>query len=180
MNEPARNSGPLEPERVTPEGDLTSPPQTRDGPGRSVERYFAYGSNLTLSRLQQRVPGARPLGAARLPGHRFGFDKAGRDGSGKANVRTAGADDEVWGVVYALEADDWEVLDGFEPGYERVRVRVETAGAEWLLASTYRAERRTQDLVPLEEYKRFVVDGAREHGLPDEWIAFLEIIPSRS
>lgn len=153
-----------------------------------MEQYFAYGSNLGTARMRERVPAARLLGAARLTGYRLAFDKPGGDGSGKANVHPAafdrngdghGDDPAVWGVVYALDAADWALLDRFEPGYERVRVCVESATGEWLRASTYIADRLTHDPVPLEWYKKLVVDGAREHALPAAWVAFLESTPSR-
>ena len=86
-------------------------------------RCFSYGSNLTISRMQGRVPSARPEGAARLSGYRLVCDKAGADGSGKANLR-ADPKSEVWGAIYALDPADWADLDAHEPGYKRIEVEV--------------------------------------------------------
>jgi gamma-glutamylcyclotransferase (GGCT)/AIG2-like uncharacterized protein YtfP len=141
-------------------------------------RYFAYGSNLKLSRMRERVPAAEVVAPALLRGRRLTLDKRGADGSGKANL----APDRgalVWGVVYAFRAETWTALDAFEPDYERVEVAVELSGVA-LRAVTYASERITRDPVPHDWYKRLIVEGAREHGLPAEWIARLEALPARS
>jgi hypothetical protein len=139
--------------------------------------YFAYGSNLCSARLRSRVASARALGPARLPDRRLSMDKRGRDGSGKANlVPELGC--EVWGVVYALGAEGWPTLDACEAGYTRVAVEVLTA-LESLRVQTYLAERLTLDPVPFNWYKRLIVEGAREHGLPAEWVRLLESLPER-
>jgi hypothetical protein len=140
--------------------------------------YFAYGSNLCSARLRARVAPQAVLGAARLPGHRLALDKRGRDGSGKANLHAdpAGC---VWGALYALRDADWPALDACEPGYARVEVEVERAGGERLRAFTYVSQELCADPVPTATYKRLLVRGAREHGLPAEWIARLESLPAR-
>jgi hypothetical protein len=141
-------------------------------------RYFAYGSNMALSRMIARAPSARSEGAARLPGFRLACDKLGTDGSGKANLRPDAAS-EVWGVLYTVLPDDLAGLDRHEAGYERVRVEVCWRGAR-VAADTYRSTRTTRDPVPFAWYKRLVVEGAREHRLPADWIRALEAWPERA
>jgi hypothetical protein len=140
-------------------------------------RYFAYGSNMALSRMLARAPSARPEGAARLPGFRLCCDKLGADGSGKANLREDAAA-FVWGALYAVDPGDLERLDRHETGYERVTVEVGWRDAR-VAAHTYRSARTTPDPVPFAWYKRLVIDGAREHGLPADWILALEAWPER-
>jgi hypothetical protein len=140
--------------------------------------YFAYGSNLLLARMRERIPGAEPLGAARLAGYRLCLDKRGRDGSGKANLRED-ANGCVWGVVYRFDACEWPRLDACEPGYERFALSVELAGALHA-AHAYRSHRLIRDPVPFAWYKRLIVAGAREHGLPQEWLRLLEALPERA
>ena len=139
--------------------------------------YFAYGSNLSASRLRGRAASAEAVGPARLPGRRLTTDKRGRDGSGKANL-APDANGEVWGVVYSIRDEHWPDLDTFEPGYERIRVVVVTA-TEPLEAWTYVSERVTDDPVPFRWYKQLIVAGAREHGLPEAWVATLEALPEK-
>lgn len=140
--------------------------------------YFAYGSNLALARMRERVAGAEAVGAARLDGFRLCLDKCGRDGSGKANLREDAAE-VVWGVLYRFDLREWPRLDAFEPGYERIAVSVAVGGTS-VDAFTYRSLDLTQDPVPFAWYKRLLVEGARAHALPDDWIRHLEALPSRS
>jgi hypothetical protein len=84
----------------------------------------------------------------------------------------------VWGALYLVHADDLERLDRYEAGYERVAVEVCWRDAR-VGAHTYRSARTTSDPVPFAWYKRLVVEGAREHGLPADWIRALEAWPER-
>lgn len=140
--------------------------------------YFAYGSNLSLARMRERIAGAEPLGAARLVGFCLRLDKRGADGSGKANLGDD-ASQSVWGALYRIDANEWPRLDAFEPDYERFEVEVEWRGGA-RRAQTYRSHRLTPDAVPFAWYKRLLVEGARAHALPEAWIRRLERLPERS
>ncbi len=138
--------------------------------------YFAYGSNLASRRLLRRVPGARARGRARLAGFRVVADKPGRDGSAKLNIVPDPAA-SVWGALWELSVADLARLDRHEGGYERALVRVD-ADAGALDATSYASPLRGAS--GLERgYKALVLEGAREHGLPPEWVAFLESLPER-
>jgi len=139
--------------------------------------YFAYGSNLSSARLLARVASARPLAPAQLLGWSLRTNKRGRDGSGKANLRSE-ARECVWGALYSMDPDAWPALDACEEGYARVSVEVLTH-QDSLQASTYVSERLTADPVPFSWYKQLIVDGAREHGLPEDWVRLLEALPAR-
>ena len=139
--------------------------------------YVAYGSNLSLERMRARVPSARVVGPGLLRGARLRLDKRGADGSGKANLATD-RDAWVWGVAYRLAAADFRDLDAVEPGYRRVTVELEVLGRS-VSAQTYRSERLTADPVAFEWYKRLIVEGARQHGLPDDYVIRLEALPAR-
>jgi hypothetical protein len=140
--------------------------------------YFAYGSNLKWSRMRERVPSARTEAVAFLEHHRLACNKRGRDGSAKANlVRAPG--DRVWGVLYCIERAHLTVLDRFEVGYERVEVAVCTATGEDRRASTYRSDRIIGDPTPFDWYRGMILEGAREHGLPEEYLRVLEALPAR-
>ena len=144
-------------------------------PARAVDLYFAYGSNLAVSRLRKRVPSAHPVGRAQLSGHQLTFDKRGQDGSGKANIAPRDRF-STWGALYQFEASSWALLDTFEPGYERLRVEVTSARGEVESAGTYRAIESVSGLLPRGWYKQLIADGAREHALPEEYLAFLDAI----
>ncbi len=105
-------------------------------------------------------------------------DKAGSDGSAKANLR-ADPRAHVWGALYRLGPGQLEILDRFEGGYERLQVQVQSPRGASHAALTYRSERRTGDPVPFDWYRQLILEGAREHGLPEDWLAWLEALPSR-
>lgn len=144
--------------------------------------YFAYGSNMLTARLARRVPGARAIGTARLTGHVLRFHKKSPDGSGKCNVLATGRrEDVVHGVLFDIDDRSLPRLHAAEgPGYEFLQIRVQTDDGE-LEAALYRARPAWLDdaLAPYIWYQRFVVAGAREHGLPTEYITALENVFAR-
>ncbi|MGB0514434.1 MAG: gamma-glutamylcyclotransferase family protein [Wenzhouxiangellaceae bacterium] len=142
--------------------------------------YFAYGSNLLPARLRERTPSARIVGAAVLPGYRLAWHKHGIDDSGKCDiVATDSGADQVHGALYAIESGDWPALDFAEElgtGYAACSLRVRIDG-RWRIANSYRALRITPELRPFDWYKAFVVQGARAHALPGEYIRALSAVP---
>lgn len=139
--------------------------------------YFAYGSNLRSARMRERVASSRLVGPARIAGYRLALDKRGSDGSGKANLAPdAGA--SVWGVVWSIDVEHWARLDACEPGYGRIDVEVWTPRRS-LAVQTYRARILTDDPVAFDWYKRLILEGAREHRLPLEWLETLTALPER-
>ena len=128
--------------------------------------------------MQSRVPSARFVARARARNRRVTLDKPGGDGSGKANLRAVRAE-AAWGVVYEIDAGDWAALDRHEPGYTRVAIEVETDGGERISATTYVAVGVREDGVAWVWYRRLIVEGAREHGLPEDYVAVLEALPAR-
>ena len=77
---------------------------------------FAYGSNMDPVQMRQRCPGAETIGNGVLRDHRLCFPRlSDKRGCGVSSVEPA-VGQEVWGVVYRLNATDLASLDGFE-GY---------------------------------------------------------------
>ena len=138
--------------------------------------YFAYGSNMSLSRLRDRVPQIEPLGRACLIDWQLCFDKPSRDGSAKANIRRR-AQKVVWGVLWEIEEQDWAILDRFEPGYERVACPVapdlELPTRD---AFTYVYPGPICQELPFGWYLDHLLDGARAYDLPLNWQRKLEAI----
>ena len=143
-------------------------------------RYFAYGSNLSTERLRARVPSARARGRGRLLHHALRWHKIGRDGSGKCDIVPTSAPCVVWGVLFDVAQDEKPALDAVEGlgiGYFEKEVRIVTDDGE-CLALTYHANPAGTDaaLRPFDWYKNYVVRGAREHGLPADYIRELEVV----
>lgn len=143
--------------------------------------YFAYGSNMLTARLARRVPTVAPVGPARLPRHRLSFAMNGQDGSGKCNIAAADEDSAVHGVLFELDAQRLERLHAAEgPGYEFVELTVATPDTA-VQAAVYRGRADWLDsaLVPYVWYLRFVLGGAREHGLPHDYVQWLARVRAR-
>lgn len=140
--------------------------------------YFAFGSNMLTARITARCPSAAPRGAACLHGHVLRFHKRSKDGSGKANALHTGQElDLVWGVLIELTAVDLAALDRAEGKcYQRVELRVLRENGEAAVAWVYVADPDSIDdrLKPTAGYLQLVVDGAKEHGLPAEYVRQLE------
>jgi cation transport regulator ChaC len=138
---------------------------------------FAYGSNMCSGRF--RAYRVHPEGAGRsavLVGYRLLFSKESTDGSGKANV-DARSGALVWGVLYSIPDADLAALDDGEVGYVRLSLPVRTADNAESQAWVYVAmQPNNSGLRPYTWYKRFLVEGAREHALPPGYIANLENI----
>ena len=145
--------------------------------------YFGYGSNMSTERLRGRAPTARPRSVGRLLRHTLRWHKLGRDGSGKCDIEPTDTPSVVWGVLFDVAWDEKPALDAAEGlgfGYFEKEVRIVTEDGE-CLALTYHAnlDRIDPALRPHDWYKDYVVSGAREHGLPADYIRELEQVEAR-
>jgi gamma-glutamylcyclotransferase (GGCT)/AIG2-like uncharacterized protein YtfP len=144
--------------------------------------YFAYGSNMYTARLRDRVTSARPLRPARLLNHTLRFHKRSTDGSGKADAYfTGNPEDVIWGVVFDFEEyekPDLDAHEGLGSGYDTQEVTIIDRDGAQHRAYMYVASDSYIDpeLRPNARYKQYVTDGAREHGLPDEYVAHIEAV----
>jgi len=142
---------------------------------------FAYGSNMLTARLRKRVRSAVAVGIGYLPGHVLRWHKRSRDGSGKCDAETTGRNaDVVWGVLFELNAAEKPRLDdaeGLGNGYDERQVEIITDRGI-VRAVAYIATAKDPSLRPYHWYKAFVVEGAREHALPQEYLQSLENAPS--
>lgn len=142
--------------------------------------YFAYGANMSTDVLVGRR-GIQPLSseAARLDGYRLVFDQAAIPLIEPcfASIEPAAADC-VHGVLHELSAESADQVDAFEgPTYERITVEVHGEKSGPVTARTYRTRQPIARLLPSRRYLRLLIKGAREHDLPEEYIARLEQQP---
>lgn len=140
-------------------------------------KYFAYGSNMLTERLEARVRGARFLGIARVHGRRLVFHKRSSDESGKCNLPESESNsDAAYGVLFDVPDSQRSVLDraeGLGNGYKIAPIEVLDSGSLPVSATGYFATADAIDprLVPYDWYHSLVVSGARQHGLPPDYIA---------
>jgi len=144
--------------------------------------YFAYGSNMSHRRLQQRVPSACCVCVADLAEHALRFHKRGRDDSGKCDAFFTGRPhDRVIGVVFEIAIEEKAGLDrveGLGKGYEQKSVSVISATHGPLQAFTYYATAIDRSLAPYHWYKEHVLRGCRQNRLPADYLQEILTIPS--
>jgi len=144
---------------------------------RKRQFYFAYGSNMSPARLRARLPSALDHAPARLDGHELAFHKCGADGSGKCDIPERERS-TVFGLVYKITSDDFEVLDRIEGvgvGYEREMVDIHLGG-ERLAAHTYRATLIDPKLRPFSWYRQHVIAGALAAGLSESYLSQIRAV----
>lgn len=145
--------------------------------------YFAYGSNLHPLRLRERVPSATAIGVVEAKSWSLAFSKRSVDLSGKCNLyETGNQEDVVHGVLYEMDIKHKANLDRAESkghGYNE-RIASFTLNGKSYTPFTYIADSKFVDesLFPYDWYKRFVIEGARYHSMPEAYIAWLDSFTS--
>ncbi|HYZ32412.1 MAG TPA: gamma-glutamylcyclotransferase family protein [Crenalkalicoccus sp.] len=150
------------------------------GPPHEEVWYFAYGANMHDSAFRG-WRGMRPVEwrPGRVRGYRLCFNLEGRPRgmAAPANLFTD-PQAEVWGVLYRLTWRDLVRLDATEGipwgPYRPLWVEAEDIDGLPLRAATYMARGREVEGRPSLRYITLLRDGARDHGLPEHYIRFLE------
>lgn len=126
-------------------------------------KYFAYGSNLNKGQMRRRCPGAAPLAAARLTGHRLTF-------RGVADVKEAPGH-VVWGGLWSITEEDLKALDRYE-GYPRLYTRkvvpVLLEDNTTIMAIIYQMVNTNGYQIPNGHYLATIAAGYRDFYLPLE------------
>ncbi|NKB56434.1 MAG: gamma-glutamylcyclotransferase [Alphaproteobacteria bacterium] len=141
--------------------------------------YFAYGANMHASAFRERR-GMRPAEwrTGRVPGYRLRFNLDGRP-KGKAAPANISTDPEaeVWGVLYRITLRELVRLNVTEgvpgPRYQPVELPAHDQQGNRLTAIGYMADGNDEDGRPSLRYITLLRDGARDHGLPEQWIDHL-------
>ena len=141
-------------------------------------KYFAYGSNMSVKRLQHRTPSAQPIGIYSLTGHVLRFHQKSKDGSGKCNAWHTGiATDVVIGVLFDIhpqEKPNLDQVEGLGFNYDDKKVIVSHSDGHELEAVMYSGLRIDDAMVPYDWYKHHVLTGALEAGLPSHYVRLIE------
>jgi gamma-glutamylcyclotransferase len=152
-------------------------------PSGQLLNYLGYGSNLFVQRIVERIPSAKSIATAIVPGYRLRFDKCGRDGSSKANMFFSGSlDHAIHAAIYSIAASEKSILDEIEgDAYKTHEMIVTTDTGDDMRVFTYIAEQSAtgSTLRPYSWYRALVLEGARWHGFPKLYcdsIAAVEVI----
>ena len=137
---------------------------------------------MSIKRLKDRVPSAHVISIATLNEHHLRFHKKSKDGSGKCDAHeTQNAEHHVIGVVFEIAETDKPELDrkeGLGLGYEQKEVTLTASSGETISAITYYATNIDSKLKPYHWYKHHVLTGAKENGLPSEYVDKISSIES--
>lgn len=131
---------------------------------------------MCTGRLRNRCPSSNPEFNAKLTYHKFNFHKKSTDGSAKADAEyTGNSEDIVWGVVFSIdksEETDLDNAEGLGHGYDKSEVDVIDVDGNTHKAKIYIAIENAinRTLQPYSWYKRFVINGAKQHNLPEEYV----------
>ncbi|WP_040554561.1 gamma-glutamylcyclotransferase family protein [Rheinheimera sp. A13L] len=147
-------------------------------------KYFAYGSNMSLPRLKERVPSAVRIGVFKLSEHSLRFHKVSKkDGSGKCDALfTRNPSDYIVGALFEISNYDKGALDraeGLGYGYQQKQVLVNDAQGNAAEAVTYYATNTDSSLLPYSWYLYHVIYGAKETGVPADYLDTLSATKSK-
>lgn len=141
--------------------------------------YFAYGSNLDRDQVRERCPGSRARFRARLRDHRLDFTHYSSRWTGGAADVVPHSGDEVWGAVYELRDEDFDMLDRFERGYDRVLLTVDDDHGQERRVVSYTV-REKYSFRPTRMYVQKMLHWGERWKLPPDYLARLgrlQVVP---
>ena len=127
-------------------------------------KYFAYGSNMDMSRLSNRGVNPETRDKGTLKNWKLKFNKKASAGDWSfANIEKSEGD-IVEGLVFTIKESDLKLLDKFEGAprhYRREILEIETE-REAIKCITYIAqpEHIMEGLLPVKEYMDFLIKGS--------------------
>ncbi len=140
--------------------------------------YFAHGPDMAQEHIESRIGFTHTQYTGRIRNYELTFDRPGNGAGSRSNItsREAGA---AWGVCYEIDAEQLELLaEKHETDCDIVDVAFfyddrDEGDEKMILAKAFRARERS-DAPPDPSHVRMTAVGAREKGLPEEWVRFIE------
>ena len=137
---------------------------------------------MLTKKLKSRCPSAVKIDVCRTKEYTLKFHKVSSDDSGKGDMAKAESEtDELYGVAFSIDKSEESNLDraeGYGYGYDKKEIDVEGITKGPLRVWTYYATNIDPELKPYHWYKRQTVEGARENGLPEDYIKKIEAFES--
>jgi len=149
---------------------------------------FQYGSNMSTARLnsaERLVGDARLIGVARtVATFEFGFTVwSGGNGCAAADLVPTDKGRSIYGVLYEVpdfllsrdtaEARGRKSFDAIEGEYVRTPVELIAGDGSQVQAITYLVRERQPNLKTSLAYVSHILAGLREHGIPEEYCAYI-------
>lgn len=138
-----------------------------------------YGSNLDRERLLNRVRSWNgQFQKAYLPNYELRFNKRLSKGGVAANI-ILHPTRKVWGITVELSNNDLKKMDRYEGHpyhYERQQLKLFLENGREILAYVYIAQPEyiLEGKKPSLDYFKYVINGARNCGLPPEYVRAIE------
>lgn len=158
--------------------------------------HFAYGSNMNSKDLAEhckkknRVITLKNPKRAVLQHYKLTFNGFSTTRHGAVADIIPSKGDDVWGVLFETDEDSLKNLDlkeGKGSKYERVFVNVIVFEGEGIENQklkneviTYVSSRKEAYDLPHRDYLKVIIEGAKEHGLPTEYIEKLKEIKTKN
>jgi len=122
--------------------------------------------------MRQRCPSSSFFKRAFLLGYKLIFEGYSINWKGPVSNVVESSDDIVWGGIFKINEDDLAALDcyeGYPKSYNRRQVALEDdEGKEFRAILYYRVSRGSGE--PSRDYLNKIIEGARDCGLPEEYI----------
>lgn len=134
--------------------------------------YFAYGSNMEHKQMQKRCPNSKYLMKAQLQGYKFVYDGYSETrGCAVANI-VKDKDNIVWGGLFEVTDECIKMLDKYEgvpTAYQKKTIEVRDEQNNLYKAIVYLREPQKVGR-PSDGYRKILIDGAKDCGLPEEYV----------
>ena len=147
--------------------------------------YFAYGSNLLLSQIRERTgnKNLKPIFIAYIENAKLIFPRPSKNQKDGVASFEHSNNSKVWGAVFELNDEEIKRLneyEGYEPGgkdnaYEQKEIEVVKLDGSKVKVVTYIAN-KLGNFKPSKQYMEKIIKGAKECGLPEEYIEELKKI----
>ena len=140
--------------------------------------YFAYGSNLLTSYLQEYCPSATVVMRATIPNFRVEFPYYSEESQGGLSSILEAPGELVEGVIFDILKTEFEAMDIMESVpqklYRRDTFLAFGEDGKWHKADLYRVTTARGPFMPSKGYLDGMIKGAHEHGLSPEYIKRFE------
>ncbi|MBL7053072.1 MAG: gamma-glutamylcyclotransferase [Candidatus Portnoybacteria bacterium] len=157
-------------------------------PSEQDRLYFAYGANLDPEVIKKRCPYSKFVDTGEVIGHKLSFTRKTRSSlpskkdSWLADIIYSPGE-IVWGAIYQIPFQEMLVLDGIEGnyrsvhGYQRMSIEVLLSRDQITKkAWAYFVKNREGTGPPARIYMEKIINGAKHHDLPKDYIDFLKSI----
>ncbi|VVC31616.1 Hypothetical protein CINCED_3A004489 [Cinara cedri] len=150
--------------------------------------YFAYGSNMLMSRIHLNNPSAVRIGIGKLNEYRLDFSRYSKKWDGSVATVVPDHTEYVWGVLWQLNKTDMANLDKQEGvGHGVYKVfnatvtfdeKNETCRCYMLVEQPKKENPIPPERRPSKAYLRTMINGANESNIPLDYVQFLNDIPN--